>query len=73
MNTYQYNIAGEISFTRGETRWQAYLKVYFGELKRIGKCNLKPQDLKQVSNPEDARRETKDTRGNLITNQLRHL
>lgn len=73
MNTYQYNIAGEVRHVRAEDRFRAYLRVFHGELKRIGRCSLKPQDLKMVANPEEVRRETRDVRGNQITDQLRHL
>lgn len=72
MLTFQYNIAGEIRHVRAEDRWKAYLMVFQGELKRIGKCSIKPQDLKCVANPREARRETQEG-GNSITNQLRHI
>lgn len=51
MNTYQYNIANEIRYIRAEDRFKAFLKVFFGEMKRVGKCSLKPHDLKLVKNP----------------------
>jgi hypothetical protein len=51
MNTYQYNIAGEINYVRAEDRFKAFLRVFHGELKRVGRCSIKPQDLKLVKSP----------------------
>jgi len=73
MNTYQYNIAGEINYVRAEDRFKAFLRVFHGELKRVGRCSIKPQDLKLVKNPHEGRCKTDDGRGNSITDQLRHL
>ena len=66
MNTYQYNISGVIRYVRAEDRFKAFLQVFHGELKRVGKCSLNPYDLKLVKNPGRGG-------GNQITNQLRHI
>lgn len=73
MNTYKYNLFGEIKHVRGVDRFTAWLNIFHGELKRVGKCNIKPQDLKLVRNPHEGRCKMDDGRGNLITDQLRHI
>lgn len=87
MNTYKYNLFGEIKHVRGVDRFTAWLNIFHGELKRIGKCNIKPQDLKLVRNPREGRgNSTREIMNNTnacdldndisrvkITNQLRHI
>ena len=73
MNTYQYNISGVIRYVRAEDRFKAFLQVFHGELKRVGKCSLNPYDLKLVKNPRSSFDSAQDDGGNQITNQLRHI
>ena len=66
MKTYQYNYMGEIKFLRANSKDDAKRKIFFGELKKNGSCDLLKIDLKMVKNPGDGR-------GNAITDQLRHI
>ena len=51
MNTYQYNRNGVIGFLRARNRDDAIRKIFFGELKRNGSCDLTKIDLKIVRDP----------------------
>lgn len=74
MKTYQYNYNGEIKFLRANSRDDAVRKIFFGELKRNGSCDLLKIDLKVVRDPGGGTlRQAQDDRGNAITNQLRHI
>ena len=69
MNTYQYNIAGEISFIRAKSRDDAVRQIFFGQLKKNGSVDLTKIDLKIVRDPHGGYVK----RGNKIFNQLRHI
>ena len=69
MNTYQYNYNGVIKFLRAQTRDDAIRKIFFGELKKNGNCDLTKIDLKVVRDPHKGYVK----RGNAITDQLRHI
>lgn len=73
MNTYQYNIAGEIRYVRADDKFHAWLKVFHGELNRIGKCSLKRGDLKLVDNPNSSKLDGSKSGGNKVFNGLNHL
>jgi hypothetical protein len=73
MNTYQYNYNGVIKFLRAQSGDVAIRKIFFGELKKNGNCDLTKIDLKVVRNPREARREMRDTGGNKVFSQLRHI
>lgn len=67
MNTYAYNINGEIKFTRAKTKRSAWWKIFFGELNERGSVDMNKVDLKQVANPQ------RERNGNKVFNNLRHI
>jgi len=65
---------------RAEDRFKAFLRVFHGELKRVGRCSIKPQDLKLVKSPtreinnnENAQHTGNDISRVKVFDQLRHL
>lgn len=69
MNTYQYNYNGVIKFLRARSRDAAIRKIFFGELKKNGNCDLTKIDLKMVKDPHKGC----VNKGNEVFNQLRHI
>lgn len=53
--TYRYNYNGVIKFLRAQSRDAAIRKIFFGELRKNGSCDLKKIDLKIVRDPGNGR------------------
>ncbi len=67
MNTYAFNINGEVHHVRAVTIKSAWWKIFYGALNKSGSIDMYKIDLRRVENP---RRERK---GNKIFDELRHI
>lgn len=74
MNTYAYNINGEVKYLRAKTKRSAWYKIFHGELNNNGSVDMNKIDLKQVDNPRRERFIPSVVEGgNKVFNNLRHI
>jgi len=55
VKTFQFNIAGKIDFMRARDLKDARRKIFFGEMGRVGKCDINNIDIKEVNDPRSIR------------------
>lgn len=55
MKTFKYNISGETKYTRAVNKTDALRKIFFGELKRLGKIDMSKVDIIEVENARSQR------------------
>ena len=60
MRTFKYNISGEIRYLCAMNTTDALRKIFFGELKRLGKVDMSKVDIIEVKSPRSQKSEVKN-------------